>query len=77
MVGIVISLFGILCYNLAKHQEKKTQNDAASKAYMDQMNGTSLNGSYLTPSQSSSSIVNGHSRQASFDQYSIGSFYNV
>lgn len=77
LIGIVISLSGILCYNVAKHQEKKSQNEAASKSYSDQLNGNAMNGSYLSPSQSSTSLSNGHSRQASFDQYSIGSFYNV
>ena len=74
IVGIVISLFGILCYNFAKHHEKKSQNESAS--YLDQsaMNGSS---SFMSPSSSSNSLMNGHSRQASFDQYSIGSFYNV
>lgn len=70
IVGIVISLFGILCYNFAKHREKISQND--SKSYPDQ-SPILTNGS----SSSSNSLMNGHSRQASFDQYSIGSFYNV
>lgn len=77
IVGIVISLFGILCYNFAKHQEKKSQNDAASKSFADQTNGKLMNGSTISPSPSANSLMNGHSRQASFDQYSIGSFYNV
>ena len=72
LVGIFISLIGILCYNFAKHNEKKAPTEDT----------VVHNNGYLpmSPDTNSSYSMNGYegkNMSRDYSSYSLGSFYNV
>ena len=89
--GIIISLIGIFCYNLAKHREKQLGQSAsaANELYSQgDFNSTIGHEDYhnnynplLHPVNSVNGIkqihTNGHANGIDFDRQSLGSFYNV
>lgn len=77
MTGIFISLFGILCYNLAKHQEKnhRAKPTLISLDTNDVIKINNTSGSY---SSNNTYAPNDYSYKSSMSRdYSFGSFYNV